>query len=125
MIRKVLWLRGICEKASLRESEERNLREKRQPFGEAGCRGKQRNGSVVREKQDEESFTVMADIMACLCADGNHPVVSETLVMQGRIGERTVTWKPPKELLKLFRLFTPGIPYPSRDIHYTIMTLSC
>lgn len=32
---------------------------------------------------------------------------------------------PPKELLKLFRLFTPGIPYPSRDIYYIIMILSC
>lgn len=84
MIRKALWLRDICEKVGLRESEERNLRQKRQPFEEASCRGKERNGSVVREKQGQESFTVMADIMACLCADGNHPVASETLVMQGR-----------------------------------------
>lgn len=51
MIRKVLWLRDICEKVGLRESEERNLRQKRQPFEEASCRGKERNGSVVREKQ--------------------------------------------------------------------------
>lgn len=63
--------------------------------------------------------------MTCLCADGNHPVESEELIMQEKIGERIVTWKPPKELLQLFRLFTPGILYPSRDIHYTVMILSC
>lgn len=33
--------------------------------------------------------------------------------MQKTIGERLVIWKPPKELLRLFRLFTPGVPYPT------------
>ena len=54
----------------------------------------------------------MADLMACLCADGNNPVEGEKLIMQKTIGERIVIWKPPKELLRLFRLFTPGVPYP-------------
>lgn len=35
-----------------------------------------------------------------------------------------MTWKPPKEQLELFRLFTPGVPYPGRDIRYTVMSLS-
>lgn len=56
---------------------------------------------------------LMVDIMACLCADGNNPVESEKLIMQRTIGERLVIWKPPTELLRLFRLFTPGIPYPT------------
>lgn len=56
---------------------------------------------------------LMADIMACLCADDNNPVKSETMIMQKTIGERLVIWKPPKELLRLFRLFTPGVPYPT------------
>lgn len=63
--------------------------------------------------------------MACLCAHGNNPVESEKLIMQERMGERIVIWKPPKELLKLFRLFTPGIPYHNRDIYHIIMILSC
>lgn len=76
------------------------------------------------EKWGQESFILVADIMACLCA-GNNPVESEKLIMQERIGERRVIWKPPKELLRLFRLFTLGIPYPNRDIYYIIMILSC
>lgn len=32
MIRKVLWLRDICEKVGLRESEERNLRQRDNPL---------------------------------------------------------------------------------------------
>lgn len=73
------------------------------------------------EKWGQESFI----LMACLCADGNNPVESEKLIMQKRTGGRIVIWKPPKELLKLFRLFTPNIPYPNRDIYYIIMILSC
>lgn len=76
------------------------------------------------EKWGQESFILTADIMACLCA-ANNPVESEKLIMQERIGERSVIWKPPKELLRLFRLFTLGIPYPNRDIYYIIMILSC
>lgn len=61
------------------------------------CRGKEM--SPWLEKWGQESFILMADIMACLCAVGNNPVDSEKLIMQERIGEGIVIWKPPKELL--------------------------
>lgn len=72
----------------LRESQEWNLRENRSPFGEAHLQ-RQTNGPVVRDQEGgQESFILMADIMACLCADGNRLVESEKLITRERTGER-------------------------------------
>lgn len=39
-------------------------------------------------------------------------VKRQKLIMQERFRKRIVIWKPMKELLKLFRLFSPGLPSP-------------
>lgn len=87
-----------------RESDERNLKENR--VAELN-----KEMGQYLEKHGVKRV-LMADIMTCFCAGGNNPVETEKLIMQKTIGERIVIWKPPKELLRHFRLFTPGVPYP-------------
>lgn len=108
----------------LREKGRRGIRESRQPIEEVCGRGKQRQGLMAREVGSRD-FHFNGRNKACLRAAGNNAVESEKLLVQGRTGERRVIRKPPKELPRLFRPFTPGIPYPRRDIYYIVMILSC